>query len=67
MTKEQLKEAIDLSNLIDKFENAKECNFNIQINSYDITDAQLRPSTQSAIKELLLEELDFLKQKFSKL
>lgn len=64
MTLKELEEANELKKQIDKFNAAKANNFSVNIDSYTINDSDLRPDTQAKIKNLLLEELEYLKDKF---
>lgn len=66
MTETELKEANALKKQIEKFEAAKENNFSIQIDGYSINDADLRPDTQAAIKNILIRELEYLQGEFGK-
>lgn len=67
MTEKQLKEASELKELIEKFETAKNQNFVINAGNYSIDDSSLRPDTQAKIKQLLIDELEHLKDKFEEM
>lgn len=67
MTEAKLNRAVELKDQIEKFKTAKQNNFQIQIDNWsggNIVDADLRPDTQAQIKQLLIDELEYLQTEF---
>jgi len=70
MTKANLDRANELQAQVEQFKSARQNNFQIKIENWsggNIEDKDLRPETQAQIKQLLIDEAEYLQSEFDKM